>query len=116
VVALQPARILAAKGLPGAEWPVSQAGGWGRACDLTQSAQLGGPTMEYLEKVRSQFLSLRQHFRTSTFSIGGKAAIPSIKLGLFKNQTVLESAELGDLLPGDGIFLQSFVLRQFSIV
>jgi hypothetical protein len=35
-------------------------GGWGRACDLTQSAQLRGPTMEYLEKVRSQFLSLRQ--------------------------------------------------------
>ena len=46
--------------------------------------------------------------------MGGKAAIPSIKLGLFKNQTVLESAELRDLLPGDGIFLQSFVLRQFS--
>jgi hypothetical protein len=48
--------------------------------------------------------------------MGGKAAIPSIKLDLFKNQTVLESAEPGDLLPGDGIFLQSFVLRQFSIV
>jgi hypothetical protein len=28
--------------------------------NLTQSAQLRGPTMEYLEKVRSQFLSLRQ--------------------------------------------------------
>ena len=27
--------------------------------DLTLSAQLRGPTMEYLEKVRSQFLSLR---------------------------------------------------------
>ena len=58
----------------------------------------------------------RQRFRTSTFSMGGKAAIPSIELGHFKNQTVLESAELGDLFPGDGIFLQSFVLRQFGIV
>ncbi len=35
---------------------------------------------------------------------------------LSKNQTVLESAELGDLSPGDGIFLQSLVLRRFSIV
>jgi hypothetical protein len=64
VVALQAARILAAKGLPGAEWPFrslwTRGEGWGRACDLTQSAQLRGPTMEYLEKVRSQFLSLRQ--------------------------------------------------------
>src|SRR6266850_2519037 len=33
--------------------------GWGRACDVTQSVQLRGPTMKYLEKVRSQFLSLR---------------------------------------------------------
>jgi hypothetical protein len=48
--------------------------------------------------------------------MGGIAANPSIKLGLSKNQTVLESAELGDLLPGDGIFLQTFVLRRFSIV
>jgi hypothetical protein len=50
------------------------------------------------------------------FLHGGTAANPSIKLGLSKNQTVLESAELGDLLPGGGIFLQSFVLRRFSIV
>ena len=77
---------------------------------------LRSTTPAHVEKVRTQFLSLRQHFRTTAFSTGGKAAIPSIKLGLFKNQTVLESAELGDLLPGDGIFLQSFVLRQFSIV
>jgi hypothetical protein len=66
VVALQPARILAAKGRPRGRIAVSQpldrGEGWGRACDLTQSAQLRGPTMEYLEKVRSQFLSLR-HFR-----------------------------------------------------
>jgi len=64
VVALQPARILAAKGRPGAEWPfrslLDPGEGWGRACDLTQSAQLRGPTIEYPEKVRSQFLSLRQ--------------------------------------------------------
>ena len=82
----------------------------------TKSATARWSTLAYVEKVRSQFLSLRQPFRTSTFSLGGKATIRSIKLGLFKNQTVLESAELGDLLPGDGIFLQSFVLRQFSIV
>jgi hypothetical protein len=44
------------------------------------------------------------------------AANPSIKLGLSKSQTVLESAEPGDVLPGDGVFLQSFVLRRFSIV
>jgi hypothetical protein len=36
-------------------------GGLGRACDLTHFAQFRGPTMEHLEKVRSQFLSLRQH-------------------------------------------------------
>jgi hypothetical protein len=40
--------------------PLDPGEGWGRASDLTQSAQLRGPTMEYLEKVRSQFLSLRQ--------------------------------------------------------
>jgi hypothetical protein len=83
---------------------------------LSKPCPPGPSALEYAEKVRSQFLSLRQPFRTSTFSLGGKATIRSIKLGLFKNQTVLESAELGDLLPGDGIFLQSFVLRQFSIV
>ena len=33
---------------------------WECPCDPTQSAQLRGPTMEYLEKVRSQLLSLRQ--------------------------------------------------------
>jgi hypothetical protein len=33
--------------------------GWARMCDLTQFAQLRRPTMEYQEKVRSQFLSLR---------------------------------------------------------
>jgi hypothetical protein len=43
-------------------------GGWGRACELTQSVQLRGPTMEYLEKVRSQFLSLRQLGRSYSFS------------------------------------------------
>jgi hypothetical protein len=37
-------------------------GGLGGACVLTQSAQLRGPTMEYLEKVRFQFLSLRHAF------------------------------------------------------
>lgn len=44
VVALQPARILAAKDRPAAEWPFrslwTRGEGWGRARDLTQSAQL----------------------------------------------------------------------------
>jgi hypothetical protein len=37
-------------------------------------------------------------------------------LAFSKNQAVLESAELGHLSSGDGIFLQSFVLRRFSTV
>ena len=73
-------------------------------------------TLAYVEKVRPQFLSLRQHFRSSAFSMGGMAANPSIKLGLSKNQTVPESAELAGLLLGDGIFFQSFVPRRFSII
>ena len=45
-----------------AEWPAAfdPEGGLECPCDQTQSAQLRGPTMEYLEKVRSQLLSLRQ--------------------------------------------------------
>ena len=82
----------------------------------TTSAIARWSTLAYAEKVRPQFLSLRQHFRSSAFSMGGMAANPSIKLGFSKSRTLLESAELGDLLPGDGIFLQSFVLRRFSIV
>jgi hypothetical protein len=35
-------------------------GGWECPCDPTQSAQLRGPKMEYLEKVRSQLLSLHR--------------------------------------------------------
>jgi hypothetical protein len=63
VVALQAARILAAKGRPTAEWPFRSHWTRGRAGPrVRQSAQLRGPTMEYLEKVRSQFLSLRHHF------------------------------------------------------
>jgi hypothetical protein len=42
--------------------------GWVRPWDLTQSAHLRGPTMEYLEKVRSQFLSLRQIAQGCVFS------------------------------------------------
>ena len=87
-----------------------------RALARNHASRVRWSTLGYVEKVRPQLLSLRQHFRTSTFSLGRKAGIRSIKLGLFKNQTVLQSAELGDLLPGDGIFLQSFVLRQFSMV
>src|SRR5437899_12884076 len=73
-------------------------------------------TLAYVEKVRPQFLSLRQHFRSSAFSMGGMAANPSIKLGLSKNQTIPESAELAGLLLGDGIFFQSFVPRRSSII
>ena len=60
--------------------------------------------------------SLRHPYLCFAFSVGGMAANPSIKLGVSKNQTVLETGELGGLWPGDGIFLRSFVLRQFSIV
>jgi len=60
-----------------------------RPWDLTQSAHLRGPTMEYLEKVRSQFLSLRQHFRSSALSMRGIAANPQIKWGLSKNRLYL---------------------------
>jgi hypothetical protein len=42
--------------------------------------------------------------------MGGIAANTSIKLGLSKNQTVLESAELADLSPGDGIFSRASYL------
>jgi hypothetical protein len=49
---------------PGAEWPFRSLGeGWVRPWDLTQPAQLPGPTMEYLKRVRAQFLSLRQPSR-----------------------------------------------------
>jgi hypothetical protein len=34
------------------------------------------PFGDHVEKVRPQFLSLRQHFRTSAFSMGGTAANP----------------------------------------
>ncbi len=47
--------------------------GWVRPWDLTQSAHLRGPTMEYLEKVRPQFLSLRQLCRPLDFSISEQA-------------------------------------------
>ena len=67
-------------------------------------AGLPSTTLAYAEKVRPQVLSLRQHFRSSASSMGGMAANPSINLGLSKNQTVLETAELGDLLPGDAFF------------
>jgi hypothetical protein len=68
VATLEPARILAAKGLPVFRSRWTGGRGWGRACDLTQSAQLRRPTMEYLEKVRSQFLSLRPLAPRSAFS------------------------------------------------
>jgi hypothetical protein len=52
-----------------------------RPWDLTQSAHLRGPTMEYLEKVRSQFLSLRHSFRPPNFSINEWAENLPIKWG-----------------------------------
>ena len=54
---------------PGAEWPFRSL--WARgagAPPATLSAQLRGPTMDYLEKVRTQFLSLRQLQRNPLFS------------------------------------------------
>ena len=62
VVALQPARLAAKGAAPGqnGRFAAFDPGeGWGARATFTQSAQLRRPTMEHLEKVRSQFLSLR---------------------------------------------------------
>ena len=50
---------VASRGRMAVSRPSIRREGWECPCDPTQSAQLRGPTMEYLEKVRSQLLSLR---------------------------------------------------------
>jgi hypothetical protein len=69
-----------------------------------------------VEKVRSQFLSLRHSYRPPNFSINEQAENLPIKWGFSRAATVLEIAELQHFRLGDSIFLQSFVLRHFSIV
>jgi hypothetical protein len=72
--------------------------------------------MEYAEKVRSQLLSLRHLKRSPNFSIDEKAENLPISGGFSRRATVLEIAELHLYWLGDSIFLQTFVLRHFSIV
>jgi len=116
-VALQPAQILAAPGQNGpfrSFWTRGQ--GWGRACDVTQSVQLRGPTMEYLEKVRSQFLSLRHPPERSGFCVNEQAEKPRAKVGFSRIMAVPEIGHFWHNWSGEGIFLQGFVLRRFSTV
>jgi hypothetical protein len=79
-------------------------------------ARVRWTTLAYVEKVRPQFLSLRHSYRQPDFSINEKAENLPIKGGFSRVATVLEIAEWRHFRLGDGIFLQSFVLRHFSIV
>jgi hypothetical protein len=72
--------------------------------------------LAYAEKVRTQCLSLRHSSGPSNFSINEQAEKLPIKWGFSRAATILETAELRRFRLGDGIFLQSFVLRHFSIV
>jgi hypothetical protein len=58
----------------------------------------------------------RHSYRQPDFSINEKAENPPIRGGFSRVATVLEIAERQHFSLGDGIFLQSFVLRHFSIV
>ena len=60
----------------------------------TTCARARWGTLAYVEKVRPQFLSLRQTFSSPLSPLGRTAANPSIKLAFLKKQTVLESTEL----------------------
>src|ERR1700753_4096564 len=75
-------------------------------------AGLPSVTVAYPEKVRSQFLSLRHCYSPTDFSA---TSLP-IKQRLFERSAVLGITETRLLQLGGGIFLQSFVLRHFSMV
>jgi hypothetical protein len=72
--------------------------------------------MEYLEKVRSQFLSLRHPPERSGFCVNEQAENPRAKVGFSRIMAVLEIADFWHNWSGEGIFLQGFVLRRFSTV
>jgi hypothetical protein len=71
--------------------------------------------MEYLEKVRSQFLSLRHPNGFLCLSLD-RLAETAQQRGLSRDAIVPEIARLRHFLLGDVISLQSFVLRDFSMV
>jgi hypothetical protein len=73
-------------------------------------------TQDYVEKVRSQFFSLRQLQRSPNFCVDEKAENLPISGGFSRTRTVLEISELHLYGRGDSIFLQTFVLRHFGIV
>jgi hypothetical protein len=82
---------------------------------------LGVPrtTLGYAEKVRSQFLSLRHLQRSPNFSIDEKAENLPISGGFSRTTAVLLYWRFDELHLyglGNSIFLQTFVLRHFSIV
>jgi hypothetical protein len=82
----------------------------------TGPAWIPWTTLGYVEKVRPQLLSLRHLHGSPNFSIDEQAENLPINGGFSRAATVLEIAELRHFRLGDGIFLQSFVLRHFSIV
>ncbi len=63
-----------------------------------------------LEKVRSQFLSLRQRHPHPDFSVNGWAEYLPIKRGFSRVATAPEIAELRHLRLGDGISLHFFTV------
>jgi hypothetical protein len=90
--------------------------GWVRPWDLAQPRPTPWLTMEYLEKVRSQFLSLRHPPSRTDFCVIESDENPLIKWDFSRVAAVLEICWVAAFRLGDGIFLQSSVLRDFSIV
>src|SRR5258705_6927744 len=73
-------------------------------------------TLTYVEKVRSQVLSLRHPYSAPRFLHRWMGRKSPVNWGISIAATVLEIAELRHFSLGDGIFLRSFVLCGFSIV
>jgi hypothetical protein len=69
-----------------------------------------------VEKVRTQFLSLRHPYSAPRFLRRWMGRKSPVNWGISIAATVLEIAELRHFSLGDGIFLRSFVLCGFSIV
>jgi hypothetical protein len=82
----------------------------------TTTAGTRRSTLTYVEKVRPQFLSLRQPYSAPRFLHRWMGRKSPVNWGISIAATVLEIAELRHFSLGDGIFLRSFVLCGFSIV
>jgi hypothetical protein len=82
----------------------------------TNYARARWSTLVYVEKVRSQFLSLRHPYSAPRFLHRWMGRKSPVNWGISIAATVLEIAELRHFSLGDGIFLRSFVLCGFSIV